>query len=286
MSSCSCLQVDNKYEDCGCLWFDWILVELFVYNRAENALIFGLCFPLLLPGRKHKTFSVLFHCLFFFYNSNYGIIAGIEDFDGTGEALKPKVPFISENSVLFVKKKTDEIFNEVHQLERLHGKRITCQYCKLHDVKAFCGRVIRSYHGCKLCGVALCRSAERNCFYDYHKEVVCKEMQGDLYISSVRLHWWKKQSNIRRWINFSMLMKHCLPWEMLYDINLSSAFGWECCFHVIWNLLIHTSLIYFSCVAYSLIYIECFAFEIFLLQFCLCLLKNHRLFITQNFDSL
>nr|XP_022291530.1 zinc finger and BTB domain-containing protein 5-like isoform X12 [Crassostrea virginica] len=96
---------------------------------------------------------------------------------------------IKDNSIIIIKSKNDNSINEVHPYKRFDGKRFPCKYCTVRGVRApKSGRILRSYHGCDTCGVALCRSSDRNCFYNYHKEVLLNNEIGDFYISSYSLY--------------------------------------------------------------------------------------------------
>uniref|UniRef100_K1QS18 PiggyBac transposable element-derived protein 4 C-terminal zinc-ribbon domain-containing protein n=1 Tax=Magallana gigas TaxID=29159 RepID=K1QS18_MAGGI len=105
------------------------------------------------------------------------------------DSSKTRVRKINDHSLVIIKSKKDCSFQEIHPYKRFGGKRFPCKYCTIHGVRApISGRILRSYHGCQTCGVALCRDADRNCFFNYHKEILQNSEEGDRYISEYKLY--------------------------------------------------------------------------------------------------
>jgi hypothetical protein len=46
-----------------------------------------------------------------------------------------------------------------------------CAYCKLTGTTFASGETRKSYYRCDVCGVFLCKDLQRNCFYNFHKNV-------------------------------------------------------------------------------------------------------------------
>lgn len=123
--------------------------------------------------------------------STPGILAGNHNFfiNVHDDSSKTKVRKINDHSLVIIKSKKDCSFQEIHPYKRFGGKRFPCKYCTIHGVRApISGRILRSYHGCETCGVALCRNADRNCFFNYHKELLQNSEENDRYISEYKLY--------------------------------------------------------------------------------------------------
>lgn len=120
-----------------------------------------------------------------------GILSGNQNFfiNVHDDSSKTRVRKINDHSLVIIKSKKDCSFQEIHSYKRFGGKRFPCKYCTIHGVRApISGRILRSYHGCQTCGVALCRDADRNCFFNYHKEILQNSEEGDRYISEYKLY--------------------------------------------------------------------------------------------------
>lgn len=120
-----------------------------------------------------------------------GILSGNQNFfiNVHDDSSKTRVRKINDHSLVIIKSKKDCSFQEIHPYKRFGGKRFPCKYCTIHGVRApISGRILRSYHGCQTCGVALCRDADRNCFFNYHKEILQNSEEGDRYISEYKLY--------------------------------------------------------------------------------------------------